>query len=107
MKLNIQQTDMEPIRRLLTCADSNPVIAVGSEDVDNLFDSATALSLNTSRGDNFKDALQKLDAKALDCEKASKAIFVVYCSKSYQMPASELADLNRYINHNLPKADAF
>ena len=36
MKLNIQQTDMEPIRRLLTCADSDQVIAVGSEDVDNL-----------------------------------------------------------------------
>ncbi|MDE6772669.1 MAG: hypothetical protein K2J49_08710, partial [Muribaculaceae bacterium] len=105
MKLNIQQTDMEPIRKLLTYTDSDQVIAVSDEDVDNLFDSATNLSLHTSGGDNLKDALQKLNTQELDCGKAIKAIFVVRCLQSYQLSVSELADLSQYINDNLPQAD--
>ena len=105
MKLNIQQTNLEPIRRLLTYTDSEQVIAVSDEDVDNLLDSATTLSLHTSRGVNLKDALQKLDTQVLDCGMAIKALFVVRCSQSYQLPVSELSDLSQYINDNLPKAD--
>ena len=105
MKLKIQQTNLEPIRRLLTYTDSEQVIAVSDEDVDNILDSAAILSLHTSCGVNLKAALQKLDTQVLDCGKAVKAIFVVRCSQSYQLPVSELSDLSQYINDNLPRAD--
>ena len=105
MKLKIQQTNLEPIRRLLTYTDSEQMIAISDEDVDYLLDSATTLSLQTSCGVNLKDALQKLDTQVLDCGKAVKAIFVVRCSQSYQLPGSELSDLSQYINDNLPRAD--
>lgn len=105
MKLNIQQTNLEPIRRLLTYTDSEQVIAVSDEDVDNLLNSATTLSVYTSPGVNLEGALQKLNTQELDCEKATKAIFMVRCSQAYQMPVSELAALSQYVNDNLPKAD--
>ena len=105
MKLNIQQSNLEPIRRLLTYTESNQVIAVRDEDVDNLLNSATTLSLHTSRGNNLQEALQRLDTQVLDCKKATKAIFVVRCSRSYQLPVSELANLSQYINENIPDAD--
>ena len=105
MKLKIQQTNLEPIRRLLTYTDSEQMIAISDEDVDYLLDSASTLSLNTSRGVNLKDALQKLDTQVLDYGKAIKAIFVVRCSQSYQLPILELSELIQYISDNLPKAD--
>lgn len=105
MKLNIQESNLEPIRKVLTYTDSEQVISISDEDVDNLFDSATTLSLHTSRGVNLKDALQNLDTQVLECEKAKKAIFVVRCSQSYQLPVSEIVNLSQYINNNLPQAD--
>ena len=105
MKLNIQESNLEPIRRLLTYTDSEQVIAVSDEDVDNLLNSATTLSVYTSHGVNLEGALQKLNTQELDCEKATKAIFMVKCSQAYQMPVSELAALSQYVNDNLPKAD--
>lgn len=105
MKLNIQQSNLEPIRRLLTYTESDQVIAVSDEDVDNLLNSATTLSVHTSSGNNLQDALQRLDTQVLDCKKATKAIFVVRCSQLYQLSVSELTDLGQYINENIPNAD--
>lgn len=105
MKLNIQQSNLEPIRRLLTYTESDQVIAVSDEDVDNLLNSATTLSVHTSSGNNLQDALQRLDTQVLNCKKATKAIFVVLCSQSYQLPVSELTDFGQYINENIPNAD--
>lgn len=104
MKLNIKESNLASIRSLLTHTDSDQVISVSDEDIDNLLDKATTLSLHTTHGVNLKEALHKLDTQVLDCENATKAIFVVRCSKSYQLLVSELADLSRYINKNLPQA---
>lgn len=105
MKLNIKETNLNPIRNAILDTDAEQVIAIGDEDVDNLFDSATILSLDASRGDDLEDALHKLDTQELNFDKATKALFVIRCSRSYQFPVSELEKLNRYIGENVPNAD--
>lgn len=105
MKLNIKESNLKPIRNVILCTNSEQKIAINEEDVDNLIDSSEMLSLLVSHGVTLKDALQKLDTQELDYEKATKALFVVQCSSSYQMPISELENLSQYINENVPKAD--
>lgn len=105
MKLNIKESNLKPIRNVILCTNSEQKIAINEEDLDNLIDSSEMLSLLVSHGVTLKDALQKLDTQELDYEKATKALFVVQCSSSYQMPISELGNLSQYINENVPKAD--
>lgn len=105
MKLNIKESNMEPIRKLLTYSEWERMIDISDEDVDHLLDSATTLSFKVSHGENLEDALRNLDSHELELEKATKAMIVMRCSQTYKMQMTELNKLQQYINANMPSAD--
>lgn len=105
MKRIIKEINTEPFYNVLLNTEGTPTISINEDDVDSLFENATSLSFLVVHGDSLRDALKGLDTKELDFDKATKAIFVVRCSKTYQMTTSELSELGRYINENLPEAD--
>ncbi len=105
MKRDIKRIDLDLIRNLLLRTDTDQMISIRDEDIDNLFSLASTLAIQLSGGDNLKDALQKLNPQELDFGKATKAIFVVRCNKSYRLSSSEISELIRYIDENVAQAD--
>lgn len=105
MKRIIKEINTEPFYNVLLYTEGTHTISINEDDVDSLFENASSLSFLVAYGDSLRDALKGLDTKELDFDKATKAIFVVKCSKTYQMETSELSELGRYINENLPNAD--
>lgn len=104
MKRIIKEIDTELFYNVLLYTEETHSISINEDDVDGLFENATSLSFLVAHGDSLNDALQKLEPQELDFNKATKAIFVVRCSKTHQMRASDLSELSRYIIENVPKA---
>lgn len=104
MKRIIKEIDTELFYNVLLYTEETPSISINEDDVDCLFENATSLSFLVAHGNSLNDALQKLEPQELDFNKATKAIFVVRCSKTRQMRASDLSELSRYIIENVPKA---
>lgn len=105
MKRIIQEIDTEPFYNGLLYTDETHNVSINEEDVDNLFENASSLSFLVAHGNTLRDALKGLDTKELDFDKATKAIFVVRRSMTYQMEAFELSELACFINANLSNAD--
>lgn len=105
MKLNINDINLDPIRKLLLFSESEHGIHISEEDVDNLFDSATKVCFLVAHGDSLKEALSNLDVKELDFAKATKAIIIVRHAESYHKPVSEMVQLSSYIAEYLSQAD--
>ncbi len=105
MKRIIKEIDTELFYNVLLYTEETHSISIHEDDVDGLFENATLLSFLVAHGDSLNNALQKLEPQELDFNKATKAIFVVRCSKTHQMRASDLSELSRYIIENVPKAN--
>ena len=105
MKRIIKEIDTELFYNVLLYTEETHTISINEDDVTNLFENATNLSFLVTHGDNLKDALKKIDPEELDFDKATKAIFVVRCSRTYQITVSELSELALYINANISMAD--
>ena len=104
MKRIIKEIDTKTFYNVMLNGEESCSVSINEDDVTNLFENATNLSFLVTHGDNLKDALKKIDPEDLDFDKATKAIFVVRCSRTYQITVSELSELSRYIIENVPKA---
>ena len=104
MKRIIKEIDTELFYNVLLYTEETHSISINEDDVTNLFENATNLSFLVTHGDNLKDALKKIDPEELDFDKATKAIFVVRCSRTYQITVSESSELALYINANISMA---
>lgn len=105
MKRIIKEIDTETFYNVMLNGEESCSVSINEDDVTNLFENATNLSFLVTHGDNLKDALKKIDPEELDFDKATKAIFVVRCSRTYQITVSELSELALYINANISMAD--
>lgn len=104
MKRIIKEIDTKTFYNVMLNGEESCSVSINEDDVTNLFENATNLSFLVTHGDKLKDALKKIDPEDLDFDKATKAIFVVRCSRTYQITVSELSELSRYIIENVPKA---
>lgn len=105
MKRIIKEIDTKTFYNVMLNGEESCSVSINEDDVTNLFENATNLSFLVTHGDKLKDALKKIDPEDLDFDKATKAIFVVRCSRTYQITVSELSELALYINANISMAD--
>ena len=105
MKRIIKEIDTKTFYNVMLNGEESCSVSINEDDVTNLFENATNLSFLVTHGDNLKDALKKIDPEDLDFDKATKAIFVVRSSRTYQITVSELSELALYINANISMAD--